>query len=305
MWRRDGPRSVGGVMAGGPSAFGERRRTPLAMMARRLNRPLDPRLERSGLDGKRSRCSAHALIVGRELDGLAAGAQKLDRRQVQGIEGAHGHRKRLDRTREHGGRQFDQGQTSDQLSRMLAVCWQELAGMDAGPHFVFEQPAGDELALPERLRRRTVLRQQVGQRHRAIDLDHRSSRSWSSSLIRSRNFMTGLRGGAPAPTRVGGVTQPRRTASASMASARKAPLPGCGGTISATTRSRSVTSTVSPLAASRMYSLSLFFSILRPMARMISKVATRSYLVNSRPPAKARGVALYPSITARADKVIE
>src|SRR5262249_26856607 len=55
------------------------------------------------------------------------------------------------------------------------------------------------------------------------------------------------------------------------------PRPAVGGLISATMRSRSVTSTVSPRATSRMYSLSLFFSTLRPTARTAFKVASGSY----------------------------
>src|SRR5215472_11443435 len=92
--------------------------------------------------------------------------------------------------------------------------------------------------------------------------------------------MTGLRGGTRPSANVGGVTHPSRTASANRASASSGLRLGLGGTISATTRSRSVTSTVSPLAAKRTYSLSLFLSTLRPTERMTHIVATRSYLVN-------------------------
>jgi len=48
---------------------------------------------------------------------------------------------------------------------------------------------------------------------------------------------------------VAGVSQPRRTASANCASCTSSARPARGGTSSATTRSRSVTSTVSPEAA--------------------------------------------------------
>ena len=75
-------------------------------------------------------------------------------------------------------------------------------------------------------------------------------------------------GGGPPAAIAGGDTQPSRTASASNGSAKNALRPACGGTNSATTRSRSVTSTVSPPAAMRTYSLSLFFSTLRPTERM-------------------------------------
>ena len=63
---------------------------------------------------------------------------------------------------------------------------------------------------------------------------------------------------APCCGKAGGVTQPFRTAFARTASPSHSPRPCPGGTISATMRSRSVTRTVSPPAARRMYSLSLF-----------------------------------------------
>jgi hypothetical protein len=85
-----------------------------------------------------------------------------------------------------------------------------------------------------------------------------------------RNVMTGLRGGGSLPTSVGGASQPSRTASASSASTRSGLRPGRGGTISATTRSRSVTSTVSPPAARRTYSLSLFLRSFRPTERIMA-----------------------------------
>ena len=68
--------------------------------------------------------------------------------------------------------------------------------------------------------------------------------------------------------KTGGVNQPLRTASASTASARAGLLVSRGGPSSATIRSRSVTRTVSPDAATRTYSLSLFFRAFMPTALM-------------------------------------
>jgi ABC-type uncharacterized transport system substrate-binding protein len=109
-------------------------------------------------------------------------------------------------------------------------------------------------------------------------IDHRSLRFRSNSRMRSRTDITGLRGGGAPEAMLGGVIQPCRTASASKASAMMGLRLTCGGDNSATTRSRSVTSTVSPCAASRTYSLSLFFSIFRPTALMIINVAPGSFL---------------------------
>jgi len=72
----------------------------------------------------------------------------------------------------------------------------------------------------------------------------------------------------PLPDLNGGVIQPWRKASSKSASESIGLREGLGGPISATTRSRSVTKTVSPPAASRTYSLSLFLSVLRPTERI-------------------------------------
>ncbi len=153
--------------------------------------------------------------------------------------------------------------------------------VDRRPKFVFKQPTCDQRFLPETVRRTEIFSQKLSQRDGRVEVNQRPSRSCRRSPIRSSKLITGFRGGGPAaaPAMLGGVIHPSRTASARNASDRSALRPGCGGPSSATTRSRSVTSTVSPPAASLTYSLSLFFSTLRPTARMSHKVATGSYLV--------------------------
>ena len=98
--------------------------------------------------------------------------------------------------------------------------------------------------------------EEVREDDRSVEMDHRSRRSSSSS---TRNVSSGAigagEGGAPEVTKTGAVNRPCRTVSASIASASMGLLSVLGGTISATTRSRSVTSTVSPDAARRTYSL--------------------------------------------------
>src|SRR5262245_34181448 len=158
----------------------------------------------------------------------------------------------------------------------------EATGVNAVPDLVFEETARRyQRRLPDGVRRRAILDQEMRQRDRRIEVDHRSSRSCCRSCMSCRSVMTGLRGGGPPPVSAGGVSHPSRTASASNASATNGLRPAWGGTISATTRSRSVTRTVSPLAARRTYSLSLFLSTFRPTERMPTKVATGSYLVNA------------------------
>src|SRR5262249_21110232 len=157
----------------------------------------------------------------------------------------------------------------------------ETAGVNAVPDLVFEETARYQRRLPDGFWRRAILDQEMRQRDRRIEVDHRSSRSCFRSCMSCRSVMTGLRGGEPPPVSAGGVSHPSRTPSASNASATNGLRPAWGGTISATTRSRSVTRTVSPLAARRTYSLSLFLSTFRPTERMPTKVATGSYLVNA------------------------
>src|SRR6266545_487194 len=154
---------------------------------------------------------------------------------MQGVERPHRHRKWLQCPAEHRRRELEEGNTTDQSTCLLAVRLAETARVEPVPHLVFEQTAGYQRLLPQRLGRYAVLGQQLGERHRAVEVDHRSSRSCCSSRIRSSNGPTGLRGGGGPPASVGGVSHPSRTASASSASASKGLRPARGGTISATT----------------------------------------------------------------------
>src|SRR5437016_173007 len=134
-------------------------------------------------------------------------------------------------------------------------------GVDPGPDLVLQQATRDEGLGPELLRRKPVLGKKLRERDRGIEVDQRSSRSASSSVrIFFRRATGRLGGGCPGGSRAG-VIQPPRTASASRASESKGLRLSLGGTSSATTRSRSVTRTVSPRAARRTYSESLFFRV--------------------------------------------
>jgi len=141
-----------------------------------------------------------------------------------------------------------------------------------------DEPAGDQRLLPEAFRWRAVFRQEMSERDRSIKVNQRSFRSCSSSFCSLRKEVTGLRGGGVDAASAGGVIQPLRTASDSNASDSTGLLVLSGGTISATTRSRSVTSTVSPCAARRTYSLSLFFKTFKPTAFISTNVVSGSYL---------------------------
>jgi hypothetical protein len=108
-------------------------------------------------------------------------------------------------------------------------------------------------------------------RRRVIEPDHRSARSCCKSAKISRSFIPGFRAGNSLPADNGGLIHPWRSASRRNRSETSGLRPGAGGPSSATTRSQSVISTVSPPAASRMYSLSLFLSSLMPTDLMRQK----------------------------------
>src|SRR5215470_3243124 len=229
-----------------------------------------------------ARSGNQPLVKAHQGDRLSAGAEEFDRRQMQGVECPHGDRKRLQGAGDDWRRQFDQRHMADQGSRRLAMRWPKAPRVDAVPDLIFEEAAGNHGFAPDRFGRRAILCQQMCESDRTVEIDHWSSRSCCNSFSRSRNAMIGLHGGGLRPASTGGVSQPARTASANSASARSWLRPACGGTISATTRSRSVTSTVSPPAARRIYSLSLFLSTLRPTERISRFVASRSYFCQLR-----------------------
>src|SRR5665213_626057 len=193
------------------------------------------------------------------------------------VERSHRDGEGCHRARQDGILQLHQGDVTQQGPHMLAMRSIALIGVDAVPDLDLEQSARNQRLLPEFRGGRSVFGEKLGQENGAIEVDHRSSRSRSMSFINFSNVMTGLRGGSGPDGSAGGRSTPLRTRSASFALVRPESR-AWGGTSSATTLSRSVTRIVSPLAARRTYSLSLFFRILRPTTRMFRKVAPRSYL---------------------------
>ena len=153
--------------------------------------------------------------------------------------------------------------------------------MQTGPDFVFNQSTRYQSLVPQRGRWSLIFREEMRERDGRIEVDHRSRLSVSNSPRILLKGATGIGdGGSPEIAMAGGVNQPLRTAEARNASARTGLLVSPGGRISATTRSWSVTRTVSPDAASRTYSLSRLFSTLIPTDLIIHKVATRCYFIN-------------------------
>lgn len=213
-----------------------------------------------------------APVVARKLDRQAAYLQERHRSQMERIERPNRGRKRLERASQYRRGQLEQTHCTHDLARVLRQPWLGRPGMHAIEHLVLEKPARHERLIPKLVRRRAPFIEKAGQRDRRIEVDQRSPRLSSRSRMISSNVMVAFRrGGSGVPGGVvAGVSQPSRTPRARNSSSGSA-RPGCGGTSSATTRSRSVTSTVSPAAAARTYSLSLFFSTLRPTERTVRR----------------------------------
>ena len=222
------------------------------------------------------------IVIAGERDGLPLLSEKVHRRQVKHVQGSHRLGEGFQRSRDHGRSQFYQGQATQQRADFVCVRSRQFPRMNPGPNLILDEPARDQRLLPEAVGWRAVFRQEVSERNRSIEINQRSLRSCSSSFFSLRKDVTGLRGGGVDAANAGGVIQPLRTASASNASASTGLLVVSGGTISATTRSRSVTSTVSPPSARRTYSLSLFFRTFRPTAFISTNVASGSYLCQGR-----------------------
>ena len=198
-----------------------------------------------------------------------AAAQELERCQMEGVKRPNGNRIGLQGAREHRRRQLQQRDPRDKAPSRFSVRISEVARVQPGPDLIFQQPTCHQGLMPKRGRRATILGQEVSDRYRSVDIDQRSLLSSCSSASSSCNRATGRDVcGGPEVDKTGGVNQPLRTASASTASARAGLLVSRGGPSSATIRSRSVTRTVSPDAATRTYSLSLFFRAFMPTALM-------------------------------------
>ena len=225
--------------------------------------------------------SDQSAIIAGESYGLPLFSEKVHRRYMKRIESPDRPRKRFQGPREDRRGELNKGDTAQESTHLVSVRSGEFARVNASPDFILKQTARDQILPPKPLRWHLVFCKEMSEGDRGVEIDQRSLRSCSSSRRRELKDMTGFRGGGPAGDRAGGVIQPLRTASASNASARSGLRFFWAGASSATTRSRSVTNTVSPLSARRTYSLSLFLRTFSPTARIGGKVASGSYHVKS------------------------
>ena len=112
------------------------------------------------------------------------------------IESSHRHRKRLLGAGKYVLSQLEEGHALEHPLQQGAVCRPESSPVDTRPGLVGEQPAGNEPFFPDTPRRRSILGQELGQQHRRVDVDQRSSRSSSRSRRSSSQVMTGRPAGS-------------------------------------------------------------------------------------------------------------
>jgi hypothetical protein len=186
-------------------------------------------------------CCVQSAVIAGERDNLSLPLKKIHRCQMERFESSHWLWEGLQRSCQYRWGKLDKRDTVQQRAHFVGMGAGELERVDARPNFVFEEAAGKQGFLPELFGRRLIFGKKMSQRDRSIEIDQRSLRSSVSCCLSSRNNMIGLRGGGVGEASVGGVIQPWRTASANKASASTGLLVLFGGTISATTRSRSVT----------------------------------------------------------------
>ena len=93
----------------------------------RCRREIDDAL-RQGVDrhAQGARGRDESLVVAGQFDGLSLIAEKLQRREVQGVERAHANRKWLEGAREHGRHELQEGQPTGDLPDEFAMRFRAL-----------------------------------------------------------------------------------------------------------------------------------------------------------------------------------
>ena len=110
----------------------------------------NPQSTSAVLEASVVRCQRHLLTLR---------PKKVDRGEVQGIEGAHGLRKRLQRACKNRRRQFKKGEALHEFSGELAVRCGKASRVKPRPELVLEKPAAQKRLIPYRRRRNTVFRE--------------------------------------------------------------------------------------------------------------------------------------------------
>jgi hypothetical protein len=163
---------------------------------------------------------------------------------MQGVKGPNRDWKRLQRPGQCRLAQFYEDHQSQERSRVLGARRGQPITINTVPDLVFQQTAGNQGLLPQLRRPRPGLEHQLRERDEAVDVDQeRSSLSRAKSSMSGSNVGPGNgigRSGMP-PGSPAGISHPSRMPRPMTDSGF-----GLGGTISATARPRSVTTTLSP-----------------------------------------------------------
>src|SRR5438067_39392 len=163
--------------------------------------------------GECTRRRKQAIVKAGQLDAFPAFPKEVRGREMKRIQRGHRDREWLYGTSQYRFRQFDQLHPAKHHASLLAMRSGEPVSMDSVPDLVFEQFTGNQGFRPKPGRRRSRFAEHACERNRAVDVDHRSSRSRSKS---ANNFSkvrpgTGLPFGGQSGPRTAGLIQPSRT----------------------------------------------------------------------------------------------
>jgi hypothetical protein len=202
-------------------------------------------------DAHGQRGMAEAIVVGGKFKAEAPASQIDQRRQMDRIERPKGNRERLQGALQDRAREIHKFNCFKKISCMLGYVRGMPKRVQAHENLVFKKPARNGRCRPQRVWWTTLFIEQRRKGDRSIKIDHRSSRSAARPCIRSSNVASDIEAGGEALWRFARVTMPSRASCARTSPALVGNAGARGGTSSAMTLPRSVTSTVSPACAAR------------------------------------------------------
>src|SRR5919106_1920733 len=132
------------------------------------------------------------VVIAGERYGLSLLLEKVNRRQMKGIQHSNRLWKGLQCPRQHGRSELYQRQPTEQRADFIRVRSRQFARVNSRPNLVLDQPARDQRFLPEAFRWGAVFGQKMRQRDRSIEINQRSLRSCSSSFWTLRKEVTGF-----------------------------------------------------------------------------------------------------------------
>lgn len=160
----------------------------------------------------RCRCRHKTVIIAGYRHVFSLKTNELRRCEMESIESPYRHGKGIESPGQNRRNHFDESNTLKQTRNNLGMRLGQPTGMNPNPDLVLEEPAGDELLVPERGRWTALLFEQMCEGDRGVKVDQRPSRSRCRSC--STSWGIGSRGGIPAVDTAGCI-HPFSTASAS------------------------------------------------------------------------------------------